>query len=122
MTEELIPGFRFSTASMFCGVVQSKVVDDLELRKYGYDPYSTDPPYTYMFPDNSYLCAWKDVDLFRQEIEKFSKKDAAPSLNSSSSYSVTRSTSGPTSSGSLPASPSWRRSSRRQRRKRCTAQ
>ena len=76
VTEELIPGFRFSTASMFCGIVQSKVVDDLELRKYGYDPYSTDPPYTYMFPDNGYLCAWKDVDLFRQEIEKFSKKDA----------------------------------------------
>ena len=76
VTEELIPGFRFSTASMFCGMLQPKVVEDLNLRDYGYDAYSVDPPYTFMFPDNSYLCAWKDPDLFRREMEKFSPKDA----------------------------------------------
>ena len=76
VTEELIPGFRFSTASMFCGMVQSKVVEDLKLRDYGYDAYGVDPPYTFMFPDNSYLCAWNDPDMFRREIGKFSSKDA----------------------------------------------
>ena len=76
VTEELIPGFRFSTASMFCGMLHHKVVEELKLRDYGYDAYSVDPPYTFMFPDNSYLCAWKDPELLRQEIEKFSAKDA----------------------------------------------
>ena len=76
VTEELIPGFRFSTASMACGSLQAKVVEDLKLRDYGYDAYSVDPPYTFIRPDNTYLCAWNDPDLFRKEIEKFSSKDA----------------------------------------------
>ena len=76
VTEELIPGFRFSTASMFCGMMQPKVVEELKLRDYGYDAYAVDPPYTFMFPDKSYLCAWNDPDLLRSEIEKFSAKDA----------------------------------------------
>ena len=76
VTEELIPGFRFSTASMACGSLQAKVVEDLKLRDYGYDAYSVDPPYTFIRPDKTYLCAWNDPDLFRKEIEKFSSKDA----------------------------------------------
>ena len=76
VTEELIPGFRFSTASMACGSLQDKVVEDLKLRDYGYDAYSVDPPYTFICPDNTYLCAWNDPNLFRKEIEKFSSKDA----------------------------------------------
>ena len=76
VTEELIPGFRFSTASMFLGMMQPKVVEELKLGDYGYEPYSVDPPYTFLFPDNSYLCAWNDPDLLRQEIDKFSSKDA----------------------------------------------
>ena len=76
VTEELIPGFRFSTASMACGSLQDKVVEDLKLRDYGYEAYSVDPPYTFISPDNTYLCAWNDPDLFRKEIEKFSSKDA----------------------------------------------
>ncbi len=76
VTEELIPGFRFSTASMFLGMMQPKVVQELKLGDYGYDPYSADPPYTFLFPDKSYLCAWNDPDLLRQEINKFSSKDA----------------------------------------------
>ena len=76
VTEELIPGFRFSTASMFLGMMQPKVVQELKLEDYGYDPYSVDPPYTFLFPDKSYLCAWNDPDLLRQEIGKFSSNDA----------------------------------------------
>ena len=29
-------------------------------------PTGVDPPYTFMFPDNTYLCAWNDPDMFRQ--------------------------------------------------------
>ena len=76
VTEELIPGFRFSTASMACGSLQAKVIEDLKLRDYGYEAYSVDPPYTFIRPDNTYLCAWNDPDLFRKEIEKFSSRDA----------------------------------------------
>ena len=61
---------------MFLGMMQPKVVEDLKLRDYGYDAYSVDPPYTFILPDQSYLCAWNDPEMLRQEIGKFSAKDA----------------------------------------------
>ncbi|MEE9248193.1 MAG: NAD(P)/FAD-dependent oxidoreductase [Dehalococcoidia bacterium] len=76
VTEELFPGFKFSTASMFCGMLQPKVIDDLNLMDYGFGIYNTDPTSIYMFPNDTYLCTWKDEAKLVEEIEKFSKKDA----------------------------------------------
>ena len=51
VTEELIPGFRFSTASMALRHGCSpRSIEDLKLRDYGYDAYGVDPPYTFMLP------------------------------------------------------------------------
>ncbi len=76
VTEELFPGFKFSTASMFLGLLQPKVVQDLKLSEYGYGAYSTDPTDLLPFPDGTYLACWKDEDKLAEEISKFSSKDA----------------------------------------------
>ena len=76
VTEEMIPGFKFSTAAMFLGLLQPKVVQDLKLSEYGYEAYSADPPDLLLFPGERYLCCWKDPDRLLEEMGKFSKKDA----------------------------------------------
>ena len=35
-TEELFPGFRFSSCAYICHLLQEKVIEDLELRKHGF--------------------------------------------------------------------------------------
>ena len=76
VTEELFPGFKFSTASMFLGLLQPKVIQDLKLPEYGYEAYSTDPTDLLPFPDGTYLACWKDEKKLADEISKFSSKDA----------------------------------------------
>ena len=43
MTEELFPGYRFSACSYICYLLQSQIIEDLELRKYGFEVYAHDP-------------------------------------------------------------------------------
>ena len=47
ITEEWFKGYHISTCSYICHILQKKVIDDLELRKYGF----------YVYPiDGLYLC------------------------------------------------------------------
>ena len=43
ITEELFPGFRVSSCSYICHMLQEKVINDLELRKHGLEIYEMDP-------------------------------------------------------------------------------
>ena len=86
VTEELIPGFRFSTASMFVGSLNHKVIEDLELSKYGFEWYTTDPTDIFMFPYERCLCCWKDEEKLVEEISKFSTKDAQAYLQFEREY------------------------------------
>ena len=43
VTEELFPGYRFSACSYICHLLQNKVIEELELRKYGFEVYHLDP-------------------------------------------------------------------------------
>ena len=43
VTEEWFPGYRISTCSYVCHILQKKVIDDLELRNYGFHVYPMDP-------------------------------------------------------------------------------
>ena len=45
VTEELWPGYRVSRASYVVSMLQPKVVADLRLREFGYDPIPLEPPY-----------------------------------------------------------------------------
>ncbi len=76
VTEELIPGFKFSTASMICGLLQPKVIEELQLRDHGLDIYAPDPSNTVVLPGGRHLCAWLDQAKTVAEIEQYSKQDA----------------------------------------------
>ena len=51
VTEEVWPGARVSRASYVVSMLQPKVVDDLELKRHGYEAYPLDPAYAAMTPD-----------------------------------------------------------------------
>jgi phytoene dehydrogenase-like protein len=76
VTEEIFPGFKFSTASYLCSLLQEKVVRELELAKFGYQVYPKDPAFFSPFPDGRYLLMWSDTQRTCNEIGKFSARDA----------------------------------------------
>lgn len=75
MTEELFPGYRFSACSYICYLLQSQVIEDLELRKHGFDVYRHDPTRFQPFPDGSRLLLWEDVTRTQEEIARISGCD-----------------------------------------------
>ena len=77
VTEELWPGYRVSVASYLTSLMQEKVVNDLELRRYGYAVDAKDPSFFSMFPDGRHLFMWQDSKRTLAELAKFSSKDAA---------------------------------------------
>lgn len=76
VTEELIPGFKFNVASIVCGLLQDDVVEDLELRKYGYDLITPNPSEMWLYPDGRSCSSWEDPNRTLEEFSQFSKKDA----------------------------------------------
>jgi beta-carotene ketolase (CrtO type) len=80
-TEELTPGapgFRFNkhAIDLFSGMIPRSVVDDLELRRYGFRTVVTDPYATYLGPDGASIAQWRDIDRTCREIAHFSRRDA----------------------------------------------
>jgi len=76
VTEEVWPGFRVSTAAYLCSLLQQRVIDDLELTKFGYYVEAKDPAFFSPFPDGRYFFMWQDRRRTVEEIAKFPKKDA----------------------------------------------
>jgi len=75
-TEEIFPGFKYSTTSYLCSLMQAKVTRDLELEKFGFKVYPKDPASFSPFPDGRYLLMWSDTARTCEEIRKFSGRDA----------------------------------------------
>jgi phytoene dehydrogenase-like protein len=76
VTEEIFPGFKFSTAAYLCSLLQERIIRELDLPRYGYYVYPKDPAYFSPFPDDRYLMMWQSEKETRAEITKFSRKDA----------------------------------------------
>jgi phytoene dehydrogenase-like protein len=76
ITEETWPGYHVNTFSYVAGLLRPQIVDDLELRTYGYEPILYDPQAFCPFPDGRSLSLWTDSEKTAKEIGKFSKKDA----------------------------------------------
>src|SRR5438445_298260 len=76
VTEELFPGFKISTTSYLNSLLQSKVIADLELERFGYKVYPKNPSYFQPFPDGRYMIFWSEVRDTQREIAKFSQRDA----------------------------------------------
>ncbi len=76
VTEEIWPGYRVSTAAYLVSLMQPRIVEDLELRRYGYEVDAKDPPFFSIFPDGRHLFMWQDRQKTVGEIRKFSERDA----------------------------------------------
>src|SRR5712691_4837365 len=76
VTEEIWPGFRVSTAAYLTSLLQDRIVQDLELERFGYSVDAKDPAFFSPFPDGRYFFMWQDRRKTLEEIAKFSRRDA----------------------------------------------
>ena len=76
VTEELFPGYRVSACSYICHLLQERVIEDLELRKHGFEVYHLNPSRFQPYPDRSRLLVWDDLERTQEEIAQFSRRDA----------------------------------------------
>jgi phytoene dehydrogenase-like protein len=76
ITEDTFPGYRLSTCSYVCNLLLPEVVEDLQLKRFGYHVRPFDPTYFAPFPDGDYFMAFLDGDRTREQIARHSKKDA----------------------------------------------
>ncbi|MEO9322219.1 NAD(P)/FAD-dependent oxidoreductase [Nocardioides sp. C4-1] len=81
VTEELIPGSKWSSCAFIAGLLRPEIVDELELKRFGLDLYQGDALSFSLFPDGSHLMMWKEMDRTIREIEKLSKADSKAYLD-----------------------------------------
>ena len=76
VTEPIWPGYRVSTGAYLISLLQQRIVDELELERFGYQVVPKDPAFFSVFPDGRHLFFWQDEARTLQEIAKFSRRDA----------------------------------------------
>ncbi|MGD0778940.1 MAG: NAD(P)/FAD-dependent oxidoreductase [Candidatus Solibacter sp.] len=76
VTEEIWPGYRVSTAAYLTSLLQERIVQDLELARFGYHVDAKDPAFFSAFPDGRHFFMWQDRAKTLAEIAKFSPHDA----------------------------------------------
>lgn len=77
VTEEVWPGYKVSTLSYLCSLLQPRIIRELELERFGYHIYPKDPAFFTAFPDGRHIFFWQDLRRTVDEIAKFSPRDAA---------------------------------------------
>lgn len=77
VTEELIPGFKFSSCADGLGGLSPAIARDLNLQQHGLEYLPADPAIFAPQPDGRALTIWRDINRTVQEIESFSRRDAA---------------------------------------------
>jgi|tagenome__1003787_1003787.scaffolds.fasta_scaffold20938177_2 phytoene dehydrogenase-like protein len=76
VTEELWPGKRVSRASYVVSMLRPKVVADLELKRFGYQPIPLDPPFATFAQDGRPILFHNDDAAARASIARVSPRDA----------------------------------------------
>jgi phytoene dehydrogenase-like protein len=75
-TEEPWPGYRVSSASYVVSLMPPRIVEELQLRRFGYEVSIITPDYFVPFPDGTSLTLWGDVERDAASIARLSKRDA----------------------------------------------
>jgi phytoene dehydrogenase-like protein len=75
VTEEIIPGFKFTEFSYVVSLLRPEIIRDLKLPEHGLKILPLPSTFTPM-DNGDYLAGWDDHDLTRQEIYRHSPKDA----------------------------------------------
>jgi phytoene dehydrogenase-like protein len=76
VTEELVPGFRFSTASLVNSLFRREIIQELELAKHGLEIMEREPSVISLYPDGGHVMLGRDEARNREEIARYSKDDA----------------------------------------------
>ena len=76
VTEEIVPGFRFSRASYVLSLLRPRIIKELQLDKYGLKVYMRPIDSFTPMRDGRYLVMGSDPEETSREIGKFSARDA----------------------------------------------
>lgn len=76
VTEELMPGYRCSTASLVTSLFRPEIAEDLGLAAHGLEFIPRNPSVVALFPDGRHLSLGSDERACVAEIAKFSTADA----------------------------------------------
>lgn len=76
VTDELVEGFRFSTASLVTSLFQQSIIDELRLRDHGFSTVPRDPSVVALFPDGRHLMLGSDPARCVEQVAQFSTRDA----------------------------------------------
>ena len=76
VSEDIIPGYRASTASYLVSLLLPEVVQELELARFGYRVLNRNPSSFTPLPDGRSLLMGPDEALNHREIARFSARDA----------------------------------------------
>jgi phytoene dehydrogenase-like protein len=76
VTEEIVPGFKFSRLAYVNSLFRPEIIRDLRLKAYGFRLLPRNPSSFTPFPDGRYLTMGPDRQATLREIAKFSRKDA----------------------------------------------
>ena len=61
VTEEIVPGFKFTVFSYVVSLLRPEIIEELELAKHGLQLLSLDGTFTPL-PDGRYLARWHDSE------------------------------------------------------------
>jgi phytoene dehydrogenase-like protein len=76
VTEEVFPGCKVSTAAYVNSLMRPQVIQELELKRYGFEMLPRSPSSFTPFPDGRSLLMGPDAKLTYEEVSKFSPRDA----------------------------------------------
>ena len=76
VTEEIVLGFRVSTAAYSFSLFRPEIFDALQLAKYGLSFYAKEPRMFVPLPDGRHFFVWRDAARTREEIARISEHDA----------------------------------------------
>lgn len=76
VTEELIPGFKISTASYSLSLLRPDVYSDLDLARHGLDFYPKQPQLFVPLEDGRHFFIWREAERTAAEIARISPSDS----------------------------------------------
>ncbi len=75
VSEEVFPGFTFSVCSYVVSLLRPHIIRELDLARHGLEIIPLECSFTPL-PDGDSLCRWADPHMTREEVARFSRKDA----------------------------------------------
>src|SRR6266498_4267944 len=72
VTEELVPGARFSTCAYVLSSLRPQIISELDLERHGLEAYATDVLNFVMGLDGEHFFLWPELDRSIREVERLS--------------------------------------------------